>query len=45
MLRQAKRRLLQQRGHAHPFYWAAFIPVGDWRPLDATAFLLQGATP
>jgi CHAT domain-containing protein len=44
-LRQAKRRLLQQRGYAHPFYWAAFIPAGDWRPLDATAFLPQRSTP
>jgi len=38
-LRQAKRRLMQQPGYAHPFYWAAFIPAGDWRPLDAAAFL------
>jgi CHAT domain-containing protein len=44
-LRQAKRRLLQQPGYAHPFYWAAFIPAGDWRPLDATAFLPQRSTP
>ena len=44
-LRQAKRRLLQQPGHAHPFFWAAFIPAGDWRPLDATAFLPQRSTP
>jgi CHAT domain-containing protein len=44
-LRQAKRHLLQQPGYAHPFYWAAFIPAGDWRPLDATAFLPQRTTP
>jgi CHAT domain-containing protein len=44
-LRQAKRRLLQQPRYAHPFYWAAFIPAGDWRPLDATAFLPQRSTP
>ena len=44
-LRQAKRRLLQQPGTAHPFYWAAFIPAGDWRPLDATAFRPQRSTP
>jgi len=44
-LRQAKRHLLQQPGYAHPFYWAAFIPAGDWRPLDATAFLLQKSAP
>jgi CHAT domain-containing protein/tetratricopeptide (TPR) repeat protein len=38
-LRRAKRHLLQQPAYAHPFCWAAFIPAGDWRPLDATAFL------
>jgi len=43
-LRQAKRRLLQQPRYAHPFFWAAFIPAGDWRPLDATAFLPQRST-
>jgi tetratricopeptide (TPR) repeat protein len=44
-LRQAKRRLRQRPGHAHPFYWAAFIPAGDWRPLGAKAFLPQGSMP
>jgi CHAT domain-containing protein len=44
-LRQAKRHLLQQPRYAHPFYWAAFIPAGDWRPLDATAFLPRRSTP
>jgi len=44
-LRRAELRLLQQPGYAHPFYWAAFIPAGDWRPLDATAFLPQKSTP
>jgi CHAT domain-containing protein/Tfp pilus assembly protein PilF len=44
-LRQAKRWLLQQPRYAHPFYWAAFIPAGDWRPLDATVFLPQRSTP
>jgi CHAT domain-containing protein/Tfp pilus assembly protein PilF len=33
-LRQAKLRLLRQPRYAHPYYWAAFIPAGDWRPLD-----------
>jgi CHAT domain-containing protein len=40
-LRQAKRSLLQQPRYAHPFYWAAFIAAGDWRTLDASAFLPQ----
>jgi CHAT domain-containing protein len=33
-LRQAKLRLMRQPGYAHPYDWAAFIPAGDWRPLD-----------
>jgi CHAT domain-containing protein len=32
-LRRAKLRLLQQPQFAHPYYWAAFIPAGDWTPL------------
>ena len=33
-LRSAKLRLLRQPGYAHPYYWAAFIPAGDWTPLE-----------
>ena len=33
-LRSAKLHMLQQSRYAHPYYWAAFIPAGDWRPLD-----------
>ena len=33
-LRRAKLRMLQQPRFAHPYYWAAFIPAGDWTPLD-----------
>jgi CHAT domain-containing protein len=40
-LRQAKLALLQQRRFAHPYYWAAFIPVGDWTPLARTIFRPQ----
>ena len=28
------KRILQQARFAHPYYWAAFIPAGDWTPLD-----------
>jgi CHAT domain-containing protein/Tfp pilus assembly protein PilF len=34
-LRRAKLRLLRQPRFAHPYYWAAFIPTGDWAPLAA----------
>jgi CHAT domain-containing protein len=33
-LRRAKLQLLRQPNFAHPYYWAAFIPAGDWTPLD-----------
>jgi CHAT domain-containing protein len=33
-LRRAKLQLLRQPKFAHPYYWAAFIPAGDWTPLD-----------
>ncbi len=32
-LRQAKLHLLHQPRYARPYYWAAFIPAGDWTPL------------
>lgn len=35
-LRRAKLRLMRQPGYESPYYWAAFIPAGDWRPLDKT---------
>jgi CHAT domain-containing protein len=41
-LRQAKLRLMRQARYAHPFYWAAFIPAGDWRPLDKDTIAHQG---
>ena len=37
-LRQAQLRMLHQPDTAHPFYWAAFIPASDWRPLDKNGF-------
>jgi CHAT domain-containing protein len=32
-LRDAQLAILARRGNDNPFYWAGFIPVGDWRPL------------
>jgi CHAT domain-containing protein len=40
-LRRAKLRLLQQPRFAHPYYWAAFIPAGDWTPLAPNILKLQ----
>jgi CHAT domain-containing protein len=33
-LRNTQLELLQQPGYAHPYYWASFIPSGNWHPLD-----------
>jgi CHAT domain-containing protein len=33
-LRQAQLGMLRQDKYKHPYYWAAFVPAGDWRPLD-----------
>jgi CHAT domain-containing protein len=41
-LRQAKLHMLHQPRYAHPYYWAAFIPAGDWRPLNKSMLLHQG---
>jgi CHAT domain-containing protein len=32
-LGQAQRELLRDARYEHPFYWAAFVPIGDPRPL------------
>jgi CHAT domain-containing protein len=41
-LRRAKVRLMQEPRYAHPSHWAAFISVGDWRPIDPGVFLRVG---
>ncbi|MCW3099961.1 MAG: Regulatory protein AfsR [Chthonomonadaceae bacterium] len=30
-LREAALRLQKEKGHAHPYYWAPFLLMGDWR--------------
>jgi CHAT domain-containing protein/tetratricopeptide (TPR) repeat protein len=37
-LRAAKMHMRLDPRYEHPYYWAAFIPAGDWRPLDRRAF-------
>jgi CHAT domain-containing protein len=32
-LRQTQLDFLHSDNYAHPYYWAAFVPSGDWRPL------------
>jgi hypothetical protein len=33
-LRQAQLAMLASKDRAHPYYWASFIPSGDWRSLE-----------
>lgn len=33
-LRQVQLKLLKSEDHKHPFFWAAFILSGDWRPVS-----------
>jgi CHAT domain-containing protein len=32
-VRQTQLALLARGERRHPFFWASFIPVGEWRPL------------
>jgi CHAT domain-containing protein len=34
-LRQTQLEMLQNPNYKHPYYWAAFIPSGDWRAMDS----------
>ena len=32
-LRQVQLEMINSDNYAHPYYWAAFVLTGDWRPL------------
>jgi len=32
-LRRAQREMLERPARTHPYYWAGFVPIGDWAPL------------
>jgi CHAT domain-containing protein len=34
-LRQTQLEMLHNPNYKHPYYWAAFIPSGDWRAMDS----------
>jgi CHAT domain-containing protein/Flp pilus assembly protein TadD len=34
-LRNAQLVMMKSPGHEHPYYWASFIEIGDWRPLQS----------
>ncbi|MDY7023301.1 MAG: CHAT domain-containing protein, partial [Cyanobacteriota bacterium] len=33
-LRQTQLEMLNSQNYQHPYYWAAFVPVGDWTPMN-----------
>lgn len=33
-LRNAQLRMMKSKDRLHPYYWAAFVPIGNWRPLE-----------
>ena len=35
-LRKAQRTMINSNDRSHPYYWAAFVPVGNWKPLAET---------
>jgi CHAT domain-containing protein/tetratricopeptide (TPR) repeat protein len=35
-LRNVQLEMLRNPATSHPFYWASFIPIGDWRPISMT---------
>jgi CHAT domain-containing protein len=36
-LRQTQLEMLQNPKYQHPYYWAAFIPSGNWTPLESAS--------
>jgi CHAT domain-containing protein len=33
-LRQTQLEMLSNLRHPHPYYWAAFLPAGNWRAME-----------
>ena len=33
-LRQAQLTMLASANRRHPYFWAAFVPIGNWSPLQ-----------
>ncbi len=32
-LRNAHLTMMKDKNRSHPYYWAAFVPIGKWTPL------------
>lgn len=44
-LRAVQVDMLRDPERQHPYYWASFVPIGDWRPLPGTREPLQEQRP
>ena len=33
-LRQVQLKMLRSERRSHPYYWASFVPTGNWAPLS-----------
>ena len=33
-LRHAQQNMIDSKDRSHPYYWAAFVPIGSWKPLE-----------
>jgi len=43
-MRNAQRTLMSNNATAHPYFWASFIPSGDWRPMSVESAQATGST-
>ncbi|MGB3191946.1 MAG: CHAT domain-containing protein, partial [Limnoraphis sp.] len=32
--RQTQLEMLNSQDYQHPYFWAAFVPVGEWTPME-----------
>jgi CHAT domain-containing protein/Tfp pilus assembly protein PilF len=44
-LRQAELEMLGRKGLSHPFFWASFVPSGNWKSLEDQAVRTNSANP
>jgi len=41
-LREAQKAMIANPATQHPYYWAAFISIGNWTPLASATPILHG---
>jgi CHAT domain-containing protein len=40
-LREAQKAMIANPATQHPYYWAAFVPIGNWTPLASAGPILR----